>query len=80
MQFDTVYLIEVNDGEVPDDPREIGTYRQFVSQTYIGASRAANFLEFYCSKERGGASRCLRLAIQNRALDVVDINKLPAEY
>lgn len=76
VQFDTVYLIEVNDGEVEDGPYSTGTLRRFVSTVYLGASRAEQVLEIYSSEERGGPSRVLRHAINNGALDAIDIRDL----
>jgi hypothetical protein len=76
IQFDTVYLIEVNDGEVPQGPYATGQLRRFVSQTYLGASRAQRILEIYTSKERGGISRVLRHVIDKGAIDVVNIDDL----
>lgn len=76
VQFDTVYLVEVNDGEVEDGPYSTGTLRRFVSTVYLGASRAEQVLEIYSSEERGGPSRVLRHAINNGALDAIDIRDL----
>jgi hypothetical protein len=76
VQFDTVYLIEVNDGEVEDGPYSTGSLRRFVSTIYLGASRAEQVLEIYSSDERGGPSRVLRHAINNGALDVICIPDL----
>lgn len=76
VQFDTVYLIEVNDGEVEDGPYSTGALRRFVSTVYLGASRAEQVLEIYSSEERGGPSRVLRHAINNGALDAIDIRDL----
>jgi len=76
VQFDTVYLIDVNDGEVEDGPYSTGTLRRFVSTVYLGASRAEHVLEIYSSEERGGPSRVLRHAINNGALDAIDIRDL----
>lgn len=76
VQFDTVYLIEVNDGEVEDGPYSTGTLRRFISTVYLGASRAEQTLEIYSSEERGGPSRVLRHAINNGALEAVHIQDL----
>ncbi|QMV71611.1 DUF2075 domain-containing protein [Comamonas piscis] len=76
IQFDTVYLIEVNDGEVEEGPYSTGALRRFVSTIYLGASRAEQILEIYSSDERGGPSRVLRHAINNGALDVIEISDL----
>jgi hypothetical protein len=77
IQFDTVYLIEVNDGEVEEGPYATGALRRFVSTVYLGASRAEQVLEIYSSQERGGPSRILRHAMNHGALDVIDIGDLP---
>jgi len=76
IQFDTVYLIEVNDGEVEEGPYSTGALRRFVSTVYLGASRAEQVLEIYSSEERGGPSRVMRHAINNGALDVIEISDL----
>lgn len=76
IQFDTVFLIEVNDGEVEDGPYATGALRRLVSTIYLGASRAERVLEIYSSEERGGPSRVLRHAINNGALDTVSIQDL----
>ena len=76
MQFDTVFLIEVNDGEVEDGPYSTGTLRRFVSTVYLGASRAERALEIYSSEERGGPSRVLQHAVNNGALDAISIRDL----
>lgn len=76
IQFDTVFLIEANDGEVENGPYSTGALRRFVSQIYLGASRAERVLEIYSSNERGGPSRAFRHAISHGALDTVDIKDL----
>ena len=76
VQFDTVYLIEVNDGEVEDGPYSTSSLRRFVSTVYLGASRAEKILEVYSSEERGGPSRVLRHATNNGAMDVIVIGDL----
>jgi hypothetical protein len=76
IQFDTVFLIEVNDGEVQQGPYSTGALRRFVSMVYLGASRAERVLEIYSSDERGGPSKALRHAIDAGALDVIDIRDL----
>jgi len=73
IQFDTVYLIEVNEGEVQQGPYSTGALRRFVSLVYLGASRAERLLEIYASDERGGPSRVLRHAIDRGALDVISV-------
>jgi hypothetical protein len=77
MQFDTVYLIEVNEGEVGEGPDYQGRSLQFVTQVYLGASRAETVLEIFANRDRGGASPCLVHAIQHGALDVLSLDELP---
>lgn len=76
VQFDTVFLIEVNEGEVEQGPYSTGALRRFVSLVYTGASRAERVLEIYSSQERGGPSKTLYHAISHRALDVIDLQDL----
>lgn len=76
MQFDTVYLIEVNEGEVDQGPYATGAKRRFVSLVYLGASRAEKVLELYSSAERGGTSKILKIAVDSCALDVIKIKDL----
>lgn len=63
LQFDTVFLIDVNNGEIPEGAG-VGAVRQFVSQIYLGASRAERNLEIYASAQRGGLSRQLDHALR----------------
>lgn len=79
MQFDTVLMLDVNNGEVPEDGATQGTVRQFVSQIYLGASRAEQSLEIFASRRRGGLSRFLSHALQGPApvLRKIDASELP---
>jgi hypothetical protein len=77
MQFDTVYLIEVNDGEVGEGPDFAGRNLQFVSQVYLGASRAEKTLEVYATRERGGVAKCLMHAEEQGAISIVTAEELP---
>ena len=72
LQFDTVLLIDVNQGEVPDGPYSAAALRKFVSQVYLGASRAERRLEFYASREQGGIAALLSRAVHEKAVIVVD--------
>ena len=76
IQFDTVYLIEANEGEVQFGPYATGQLRRYISQIYLGASRAESVLEIYANNERGGTSRCLRHATENGAINVIDLGDL----
>ena len=72
LQFDSVLLIDVNQGAVPDGPYSAAALRKFVSQVYLGASRAERQLEFYASREQGGISSILSRAIIERAVNLLD--------
>lgn len=70
MQFDTVYLIHVDKNELPDDITHSGVHRRFVSQIYLGASRAKESLIIATSNERRGFSPILKSAIDNGTLKI----------
>jgi len=76
LQFDTVLLIEVNRSEVPDGPYSAAALRKFVSQVYLGASRAERQLEIYCSLEHGGAAPLLSRAVLDGAIRKVEAGEL----
>ena len=79
LQFDTVLLIEVNRGEVPEGPYAAAALRKFVSQVYLGASRAERVLEFYASQEHGGVAPMITRAVLEKAIFAVDVHKLALE-
>ncbi|ELB7341471.1 UvrD-helicase domain-containing protein [Vibrio cholerae] len=68
LQFDTVYLIHIDKNELPDEVTHNGIYRRFISQVYLGASRAMNSLFISSSAERRGISQILESAIFNQSL------------
>lgn len=72
LQFDTVLLIEVNKSEVPEGPYSAAALRKFVSQIYLGASRAEQKLEFYASTEHGGIAPLISPAVLAGAIKKVD--------
>ncbi len=76
LQFDTVLLIEVNRNEVPDGPYAAAATRKFVSQIYLGASRAERVLELYASKSNGGTSPIISGAVLAGAIRSVPENGL----
>lgn len=79
LQFDTVLLIEVNQGEVPTGPYAAAALRKFVSQVYLGASRAERQLEFYASEEHGGVASIMSRAVLAKAIMTVDERQLGRE-
>lgn len=76
LQYDTVLLIDVNRDEVPEGPYSAAAQRKFVSQVYLGASRAERRLELYASKERGGLAPMVTQAVLNKAIRMVDVQEL----
>lgn len=79
LQFEAVLLIEVNgdiSAQSDDEEAEIGVRRRFISQVYLGASRAETDLEIYGVKERGGLSDILKHARDEGALRTVTVNQL----
>jgi hypothetical protein len=72
LQYDSVLLIDVNRGEVPEGPFSAAALRKFVSQVYLGASRAERRLEIYCCAEHGGMAPLLSLALVEGAIDRVE--------
>lgn len=71
LQFDTVLLIDVNKGEVPDGPYSAAALRKFVSQVYLGASRAERRLELYASAAHGGIAPLVSSAVISGAISLV---------
>lgn len=76
LQFDTVLLIDVNQGEVPDGPYSASALRKFVSQVYLGASRAERRLEFYATTENGDIAALLSRAVHEKVVDVIEQSAL----
>lgn len=72
LQFDTVLLTEVNKDEVPEGPFAAAALRKFVSQVYLGASRAERQLEIYASADHGGVAPLLSRAVLERAIHAVE--------
>jgi hypothetical protein len=75
-QFDTVYLIEVNKDEVPEGSYHSSAMRKFISNIYVGASRAENTLHIFVNTDRGGPSTALKYAIENGALDIHNVKEM----
>ena len=76
LQFDTVLLIEVNRSEVPDGPYSAAALRKFVSQVYLGASRAERQLEIYSSRNQGGVAPLISPAVLAGAIKQVELSDL----
>lgn len=70
LQFETVFLIHVDMQEAPADA-SLGLRRRFISNVYLGSSRAENNLFISASAGRGGPSDVLNLAIERMTLNQV---------
>lgn len=71
LQFDTVYIIDANKNEVPEGAYAAASARKFISQLYLGASRAERVLEFFSCAEDGGLSQMLSIAIHAQSIEQV---------
>ncbi|RUX11452.1 hypothetical protein EOA27_21505 [Mesorhizobium sp. M2A.F.Ca.ET.037.01.1.1] len=67
LQFDTVFLIHVDASEAPLDSGD-GTRRRFISNIYLGSSRAEKSLRISACLARGGKSDILDMALARRSL------------
>jgi hypothetical protein len=67
LQFETVFLIHPNVQEAPIDAGD-GMRRRFISDVYLGSSRAERSLRLHSSIERGGPSDVLKLALERKSL------------
>lgn len=76
LQFETVYIIDANNNEIPDGAYAASASRKFIAQLYLGASRAERVLEFYAAKDRGGLSSLLSIATRADAITIVASDNL----
>lgn len=70
LQFETVFLIHVDAQEAPSDAGD-GIRRRFISNIYLGSSRAERTLRIGACMTRGGASDTLGMALDRRSLRLV---------
>ena len=68
LQFETVFLIDANAGELEALGGGVGAKRRFVSTLYLGASRSERNLSIYANRERGGIAGVLAPAIASQKL------------
>ncbi|BBB70175.1 hypothetical protein UNDYM_5922 (plasmid) [Undibacterium sp. YM2] len=71
LQFDTVFLIHADISQAPKDAR-IGIKRKFISNIYLGCSRAETRLYISTSLARGGISDVFNMAIDRKSLTIVE--------
>lgn len=70
LQFDTVFLLNADVSEAPADS-SIGVRRRFISNLYLGSSRAENTLKISSCQNRGGPSDVLNMALDRKSLDLI---------
>lgn len=67
LQFETVFLIHVDAAEAPIDAGD-GIRRRFISNIYLGSSRAEQTLKISAATTHGGKSDVLDMALARRSL------------
>ena len=67
LQFETVFLIHVDAVEAPTDASD-GVRRRFISNIYLGSSRAEKRLRIAACLTRGGKSDILEMALSRKSL------------
>jgi hypothetical protein len=68
LQFDTVIIVDANAHQVPDGQYRAYKLRRFLSELYLGLSRAEHRLVILASKDQGGLSKVLDGALGAKAL------------
>jgi hypothetical protein len=67
LQFDTVFLIHADVSQAPVDA-QIGIRRKFISNVYLGCSRAERNLYIASSQLKGGRSDIFKMALERGSL------------
>ena len=70
LQFDTVFLMHVDAADAPLDAGD-GIRRRFISNIYLGSSRAEKVLRISSCLLRGGKSDILKMALERKSLKEV---------
>lgn len=78
LQFDAVFLLDINRSETPSGSYSAGLRRRFLSKIYLGASRAKSHLELYSSSSSGGICPVLDPSIASGTVTLVDWSALPS--
>ena len=73
LQFDRVYVINVDQQEMDDEEMSFGARRQMLSRLYLGVSRASRHLTLAASRDCGGPSEVLARPLTLGALVAKDI-------
>ena len=72
LQFDRVYVINVDQREMDDEEMSFGARRQMLSRLYLGVSRASKYLVLAASADCGGESKVLHRPQELGALVIRD--------
>lgn len=79
LQFDTVVLVDANDSQVPEGQHRSYQLRRFLSELYLGVSRAERSILILANKEEGGLTKTLVPAVKRGLLaekaDIQDPSK-----
>lgn len=68
LQFDSVFLVNLDDADWSVEGLGIGARRRYISRAYLGASRAAQRLVIATSNERGGVSKVLEGPLEDEKI------------
>lgn len=68
LQFDTVFLVNLDDADWSVEGMGIGARRRYISQAYVGASRASQKLVIATTNDRGGMSKILEGPLEDRKI------------
>lgn len=63
LQFDTVILVDANDSQIPEGQHRSYQLRRFLSELYLGLSRAERSVLVLASREEGGLTKTLSQAV-----------------
>ena len=71
LQFDRVYVINVDKQELDDAALSVGAKRQALSRLYLAASRASRYLTLAASEDCGGYSDVLKNPLEVGVLQLI---------
>jgi superfamily I DNA/RNA helicase len=72
LQFDTVFLIDVNQGEIDEGITATSSLRKFISQLYLGASRAEKNLFISSRVDKGGFPETIKNTLKNNISELYE--------
>ncbi|WP_146047103.1 UvrD-helicase domain-containing protein [Aeromonas bestiarum] len=72
LQFDTVFLIDVNQGEIDEGITATSSLRKFISQLYLGASRAEKNLFISSRVDKGGLPETIKNTLKHNISELYE--------